>query len=67
MIATHGIFWLWVAPVNATMVLLTPDTLPADWMALRAQWEYSHAVRAVVQMFALGFLVYSILAEAPAA
>lgn len=64
-VAAHTIFWVWVAPVNATMAPLTPETLPADWIALRNQWEYSHAVRAVLQIIALGALVFSILIEIP--
>jgi hypothetical protein len=52
-----------VAPVNAALVPLTSETLPADWPALRNQWEYAHAARAILQIAALGFLVFSILAE----
>jgi hypothetical protein len=51
--------------VNATMSPLTPETLPADWMRLRNQWEYTHAARAVLQIVALGALVFSILVEIP--
>src|SRR4030095_12510889 len=58
-------FWIWVAPVNATMSPLTPETLPADWMRLRNQWVYTHAARAVLQIVALGALVFSILVEVP--
>lgn len=65
MIATHAAFWIWVAPVNATMGPLTADTLPANWMELRNQWEYTHAVRAVLQIIALGCLVVSVLSETP--
>jgi len=52
-------------PVNATIAALTLETLPGDWMGLRNQWEYTHAARAVLQMIALGALVFSILAETP--
>lgn len=65
LVATHTAFWVWVAPVNATMAPLTPETLPADWMRLRDQWEYTHAARAVLQIIALGSLVFSILVETP--
>jgi len=65
LVAMHGAFWVWVAPVNATMGPLTPETLPANWMALRDQWEYTHAARAVLQVIALGALVFSLLAEIP--
>lgn len=64
-VAAHAAFWVWVAPVNATMLPLTPENLPADWSGLRDQWEYTHAARAVLQMIALGALVFSVLAEIP--
>ena len=57
--------WLRVAPVNAALVPLTADTLPAEWMRLRDQWEHTHALRAVLQVIALGAFVWSILAETP--
>ncbi len=62
---THAAFWIWLAPVNATIAVLTPETLPADWMGLRDQWEYTHAARAVLQIIALGALAISILVETP--
>lgn len=65
LVAAHLAWWVWVAPVNATMAPLTPETLPADWMRLRDQWEYTHAARAVLQIIALGALVLSILVETP--
>jgi hypothetical protein len=61
----HAVFWIWVAPVNAALLPLTPETLPADWTTLRDQWEYGHAVRAVLQLVALGCLVWSLLLEIP--
>jgi hypothetical protein len=64
-LAAHAVFWIWVAPVNATLVPLTAETLPENWMALRSQWEYGHAVRAVFQIVGLGSLVFSLLAEIP--
>jgi hypothetical protein len=65
LVVAHAAFWIWVAPVNTTMSPLTPETLPADWMRLRNQWEYTHAARAVLQIVALGALVFSILVEVP--
>lgn len=67
LVVAHVAWWVWVAPVNAAMAPLTPATLPADWMRLRDQWEYTHAARAVLQMVALGALVYSLLVETPTA
>jgi hypothetical protein len=67
LVATHAIFWIWVAPVNDALVPLSPETLPSDWTRLRDQWEFAHASRAILQIVALGALVISILAELPRA
>ena len=64
-VLTHAAYWLLLAPVNATIAGLTLETLPANWMLLRNQWEYTHAARAVLQFIALAALVYSILLETP--
>ena len=64
-VVAHAVFWIWIAPVNATLGPLTPETLPPDWSALRDRWEYSHAVRAVLQVIGLGALVLSFLREIP--
>ena len=66
MVATHAIFWIQVAPVNAQTAQMTPDALPAGWQDLRAQWEYGHAARAVLQILALTALTMSLLVETPA-
>jgi hypothetical protein len=63
--AAHAIFWIWVSPVNAALVPLSPETLPPDWERLRDQWEFAHASRAVLQIVALAALVISILRELP--
>ena len=63
--AAHAVFWFLVAPVNAEIAPLSPDTLPKEWADLRMQWEYSHAARAILQMAALAALIVSILAETP--
>jgi len=54
---------VWIAPVNATLGAVTPDTLPPDWTNLRDRWEYTHAARALLQVIALGALVGSILVD----
>jgi hypothetical protein len=52
-------FWGFIFPVNQATQNWT--MLPDNWEALRAQWEYSHAVRAILYVFALGALVISVL------
>jgi hypothetical protein len=65
MVAAHASFWIWIAPVNAAIASLSPETLPANWTALRTQWETTHAARAILEGFALGALVFSLLVEIP--
>jgi len=65
LIAANVAWWIWVFPVNSAMSALTPETLPADWTRLRDQWEYTHAARAVLQIIALGAIVFSVLIETP--
>ena len=68
MAAAHAAFWIWVAPVNASMVLL--DSPPQDWSELRNQWEQPVGVRPRcargLQIAALAALVTSILEARPA-
>jgi hypothetical protein len=63
LLAMHAVFWIWIVPVNATLLPLTPETLPPNWSALRNQWEYAHAARALMQLAALAALVWSVLGE----
>jgi hypothetical protein len=65
MAVAHAAFWIWVSPVNAALLPLTPETLPPDWTRLRDQWEYTHAARALLQIVALGALAGSFLVETP--
>lgn len=52
-------FWGFTAPANRATENWT--VLPDDWEAWRTQWEYSHAVRAVLYVFAFAALVLSLL------
>lgn len=65
MVAAHAAFWIWLSPANATIASLNPEDPPTNWIALRTLWEYTHAARAVLQIIALGALVYSILVVSP--
>jgi hypothetical protein len=51
----QAVFWAWTAPAKASTAQWT--MLPTGWQALRAQWEYSHAACAVLNLAALVFLV----------
>jgi hypothetical protein len=50
-IATLAIFFIWTYPANQATANWTD--VPATWPQLRAQWEYSHAVNAVLMFLAL--------------
>ena len=65
MVAAHAAFWIWIAPVNTVIASLSPETLPANWIELRTHWEYTHAVRAILQIGALAALVFAVLVETP--
>jgi hypothetical protein len=57
-------FIVWIGftyPVNAKTLTWTGGSLPPDWSRWRAQWEYSHAVRFVLQFVAFCLLVSSAL------
>ncbi|MGE5146903.1 MAG: DUF1772 domain-containing protein [Candidatus Eiseniibacteriota bacterium] len=58
-----AIFWAYTYPANQATDNWT--TLPASWMTLRAEWEYSHAAGAVLTLAAFILLVVSVLADEP--
>jgi hypothetical protein len=49
--ATQVIFWSLTYPVNRATVNWT--MFPPNWAELRAQWEYSHAAAAALNLIAL--------------
>jgi hypothetical protein len=59
--ATLAIFFIWTYPANQATHNWT--TAPANWMALRAQWEYAHAAGAVLTFAALCLVTASGLAR----
>lgn len=65
-VASHTAFWIWLAPVNAIIAVATTETLPADWVGLRYQWECTHAARAILQLIALASLAFSVVIETSA-
>jgi hypothetical protein len=55
-------FAIWLGlinPVNARTAVWTTGSIPGDWQHWRSQWEYSHAVRFVLQFIALALLVHT--------
>lgn len=54
------IFFIWTFPVNSATNNWT--VMPENWMALRRQWEYSHAINTGLVFVALCCIVSSALA-----
>jgi hypothetical protein len=59
--ATLVIFFIWTFPANQATQNWT--TVPENWRELRVQWEYSHAVNAVLTFLALCAVTASALIE----
>lgn len=57
---TQAIFWTWTFPANQATNNWTE--IPANWEALRTQWEYSHAASAGLNLVAMVALILSVLA-----
>ena len=60
---TQAIFWIFTFP--ATQQTLNWTVLPGNWMALRAQWEYSHAASALLNLAALVALIVACCRPSP--
>jgi MFS family permease len=58
-VATQVVFWVWTYPTNVATNNWT--TIPENWEALRRQWEYAHAVNAVLTFIAVVALSASVL------
>jgi hypothetical protein len=61
MATTFVVFFAWTYPANVATQNWT--TIPADWSRLRDQWEYSHAVNAVVTFCAFCCVTFAALLE----
>ena len=65
-LATAFASWLiFVAPANAEFVQWLTTPIPADWTYWRKQWEYAHAMNALIKIIGLSLLVISVLIETP--
>jgi len=58
-VAAFVIFFVWTFPANQATSNWT--SIPPDWEALRRQWEYSHAINALVLLAALCAVTLSVL------
>jgi hypothetical protein len=59
MAATLTIFFAWTFPANQATANWT--CVPANWEALRTQWEYAHATSAVLTFVAFCLAAWSVL------
>ncbi len=58
--------WIvFIAPMNAEFARWLTNPIPADWMRYRDQWEYAHAINAVIKIIGLSLLTISVLVETP--
>jgi hypothetical protein len=58
-VGTQVVFWTFTYPANQETSNWT--MLPAHWLQLREQWEYPHAVSAVLNVIALITLILAVL------
>ncbi len=63
LLAAQAVFWIWTYPANQQTENWT--VLPDAWRALRAQWEYSHAAGAVLNLIAFVALLAAALRARP--
>lgn len=54
------VFFLWTFPANQATANWT--VVPDDWMALRRDWEFSHAAGAMLELIALVAVTASVIA-----
>lgn len=62
-LAILAIFFVWVFPANQATANWT--AVPAGWQALRAQWEYGHAVNAILTFLAFCAVALAVVLDAP--
>lgn len=66
LLAFPVVFFLFTEPANTVFRQATPQSLPANWVQLRNQWEYSHAARFFLQLIGFSLLLLSVLRETTA-
>lgn len=63
MAAGLAIWFGFVAPVNAIMATWSPGPIPENFASVRDQWEYSHAIIAVMKFIGMTALLLSVLVD----
>ncbi|MGV0103883.1 DUF1772 domain-containing protein [Nostoc sp. DSM 114160] len=54
---------IFVAPMNAEFATWLTNRVPSNWTRYRNQWEYTHAVNALLKIIGFSSLVISVLVE----
>lgn len=62
-LGTQIVFWTYTFPTN--QITNNWTTLPDNWVALRRQWEYSHATSALLNLLAMISVSISVLVRIP--
>jgi hypothetical protein len=58
--------WIvFVAPMNAEFAKWLTNPVPQNWTRYRNQWEYAHAINAVIKIIGFSLLLLSVLVETP--
>ncbi|WP_246828912.1 hypothetical protein [Synechococcus sp. PCC 7502] len=56
---------MFVAPMNTEFAKWLTNPIPVNWRQYRDQWEYAHAINALIKIIGLSLLVISVLGETP--
>jgi hypothetical protein len=56
---------MFIAPMNVEFSKWLTNPVPADWTQYRDQWEYAHAINALIKIIGQSLLVISVLIETP--
>lgn len=57
------IYFSLIEPVNQVFEAATSQSLPANWVELRNQWEYAHATNFALALASFSMLLISILVD----
>lgn len=63
LVVSQVIFWWFTYPANRATN--NWNFLPDNWIQLRKEWEYSHAIAAIFDLLAFLFLLLSVLNKKP--
>ena len=58
-----AVWFTFVAPMNAIMATWAPGSIPTEFIPVHNQWEYSHAVIALIKIGGLSAIFISVLAD----